>query len=169
MGSQVRLVGGSSVRPGDRLVLRVELEELTHVYVFNEDEEGNLFVLFPLPGLWPTNPVSPATHQLPGVRDGEEQSWQVTSAGGKERFLIVGSRDPVLRLERFQEEHHRARRGRKIEYGVAESSAETLRGVGGIDASPEPEESVLGQLHDDLLLDPASSVWVELLTLDNPP
>ncbi len=167
-GSQVRLVNGSSVQAGDRLNLLVELDEPTHVYAFNEDERGNLFVLFPLPGLQPTNPLGPGIHRLPGALDGAEQSWRVTSAGGKELFLIVGSDAIVPRLERFQETHRRARRDRPIEAPVVGRSAETLRGVGGVQASVASGESVLGQLHADLLLDPAAPRWVELLVLDNP-
>ncbi len=167
-GSQVRLANGSSVQAGDRLNLRVELDEPTHVYVFNEDEKGNLFVLFPLPGLQPANPLGPGIHLLPGVLDGAEQSWRVTSAGGKELFLIVGSDAIVPRLEHFQETHRRAHHDRPIEAPVVGRSAETLRGVGGVQASVASGESVLGQLHADLLLDPAAPRWVEILVLDNP-
>ncbi len=169
-GSEIRLGEGSEIRPGDRLALRVEVKEQTHVYVFNEDAAGHLFVLFPLPGLKPANPLSPGGHRLPGVLGGEDQSWEVTSAGGSEKFLIVGSRDSVPRLEQLQEEHERARHGRQIEYSTAsEAPGETLRGVGGLDASSVPRPSLLGRVHADLLRDSALPVWAELLVLDNPP
>ena len=165
--SEIHLADGSAVRPGDRLALRIQLEESAHVYVFNEDEAGNLFVLFPLPGLLPANPLAPGGHRLPGNLAGEPQSWEVTSAGGKERFLIVGSRNTLPELERLREEHERARRDRPIEHSEAGPSGETLRGVGGLQASsPAVADSLLSRLHTDLT--GRAAVWTELLVLDNP-
>ncbi|MEM7354486.1 MAG: serine/threonine-protein kinase [Acidobacteriota bacterium] len=165
----MHLTDGTTVRPGDHLALRVQVEESTHVYVFNEDDEGHLFVLFPLPELVPANPLTPGVHRLPGQLAGQPQSWEVTSAGGKERFLIVGSRNALPELERLRERQQPARRNRPIEHAATEPR-EILRGVGGLQSSSLPGASVsrLSQLHDELVNRP-SAIWAKLLVLDNPP
>lgn len=84
---------GGTVAPGDRLFLEVESAEPVHVYVLNEDDQGHRFVLFPLAGLNSTNPLSGGVrHRLPGRRSGVPQAWEVSSAGGREAFLVVAAR-----------------------------------------------------------------------------
>ncbi len=165
--SEVRLADGATLRPGDRLALRLEVEEPTHVYVFNEDNAGNLFVLFPLAGVEPSNPLVKGNHRLPGSLGGEPQSWEVTSAGGEERFLIVGSRNELPELERLRTEHESARTGRAVDPG--DHLAEVARGVGGLRASESTgSNSLLGRLHAGLTSRRQEKVWTELLVLDNP-
>ena len=108
-GESFAVSENDSLRPGDRLNVQLDLAAESHVYVFNEDEKGELFVLFPLPGLAPQNPVPAGRHRLPGTLDGRSQSWEVTSAGGRERFLIVGSASKVAELELFRNAHELAR------------------------------------------------------------
>ncbi len=164
--SEVRLTDGASLRPGDRLALRLEVEEPTHVYVFNEDNAGNLFVLFPLAGVEPSNPLTAGSHRLPGSVDGEPQSWEVTSAGGEERFLIVGSQSELPELEGLREAHDSARAGRAVD--STSMVAEVVRGVGGLRASETVDsDSLLSRLHATLASH-TEEVWAELLVLDNP-
>lgn len=167
--SAVRLEDGARVQPGDALALQVELEEESYVYVFNEDTDGNLFVLFPLPGLDPGNPLRSGDHRLPGDLDGEPQSWVVTSAAGQERFLIVGSPTPLPQLVRLQDDRDHARQDRQVERTSGPHSAETLRGVGRLGrAQPARQPSVLASLQSDLLAQSDHHVWTELIVLHNP-
>ncbi len=92
---------GGSVRPGDFLSLEVECPEPFHLYVLNEDQIGNLFVLFPVPRLDLANPLAARQRAvLPGDRDGVAHNWVVTSTGGQESLLVVASRLRLIHLER---------------------------------------------------------------------
>lgn len=164
-GDAFAVSDGDTLRTGDRLSLRIELSEASHVYVFNEDDAGELFVLFPLPGAGLENPLPRGRHRLPSG----EQSWQVTSAGGREHFLVVGSAEPRPELERFRIGRDIARLGRRVQTGQVEA----LRGVGGLtpEAPPSSPSSELKRLHDDLASNrsTAEGLWVKLLVVENPP
>ena len=56
-GADVRLRSGDTVRLGDDLFLEIGSSEDVHLYVFNEDEAGGLYQLYPLEELGLTNPV----------------------------------------------------------------------------------------------------------------
>ena len=89
------LGAGARVAPGDRLFLEVTATKPVHVYVVNQDERGESYLLFPLPGQTVKNPLlAGAVHRLPGHID-----WEVTSVGGREHFLIVASPDSLGPLE----------------------------------------------------------------------
>ncbi len=90
---------GSLVVTGDRLFMNFTGSRQLYVYLINEDDQGEAFVLFPLPGMDLGNPLSGGTHRLPPARDGVPFSWGVSSAGGQEHFLIVASPEPVPILE----------------------------------------------------------------------
>lgn len=136
-----RLGDGAAVRPGDRLRLEVAIEEPLHLYVLNEDEHGELYLLFPLSGLDQGNPVEPgAARVLPGSRLGADQDWQVTSAGGTERFLVIASRVPNPELEARLGAIEPAAAGRFVALGPL--AAEGVRGVGGLVSSGTASGSV---------------------------
>lgn len=142
-GRSESLANGSTVHPGDRLFLAITCAEPVHLYVFNEDRNGSLFVLFPLPELELANPL-PARqrHRLPGQRDGIGQDWVVTSAGGRETILVVAARRPLPELEREILQLRAADAGRpvqRIERPMPDVVA--LRGVGGLAASTPPASS----------------------------
>ncbi len=142
-GRSESLANGSTVHPGDRLFLAVTCAEPVHLYVLNEDRNGSLFVLFPLPDLELANPL-PARqrNRLPGQRDGVGQDWVVTSAGGRETILVVAARRPLPELEREIEQLRAADAGRpvqRIDRPMPEVVA--LRGVGGLAASTPPASS----------------------------
>ncbi len=86
-----RLRHGDRVHPGDALFVRLQTSDSLFAYVINEDENGEVFVLFPDPSLEIGNPLPPGNHRLPGFRGGRMTDWQVTSAGGVERFWILAS------------------------------------------------------------------------------
>jgi serine/threonine-protein kinase len=142
-GRSESLANGSTVHPGDRLFLAVTCAEPVHLYVLNEDRNGSLFVLFPLPDLELSNPLpGRQRHRLPGQRAGVGQDWVVTSAGGRETILVVAARRPLPELEREIEQLRAADAGRpvqRIERPMPEVVA--LRGVGGLAASTPPAAS----------------------------
>lgn len=136
-----RLGDGAAVRPGDRLRLEVAIDEPLHLYVLNEDEHGELYLLFPLSGLDQGNPVAPgAARVLPGSRLGADQDWQVTSVGGTERFLVIASRGPNPELEARLGAIEPAAAGRFVALGPL--AAEGVRGVGGLVSSETESGSV---------------------------
>ena len=101
-GVPVRLRQGTRVAPGDRLSLQVRTSVPAHVYVVNEDEQGEGYLLFPLPGQSVTNPLPAGQmHRLPGAQAGERLSWQVTSAGGREHFIIFANTTPLSSFEQL--------------------------------------------------------------------
>ena len=104
-----------------------------HVYVLNEDEKGDAYVLFPA-GLDLRNPLPPGVrHRLPGRSGDRQMTWEVTSAGGREAFLVIASRHPLEDLERDIARLPRAEQGRPITYApVSVGTLERLRGIGGL-------------------------------------
>lgn len=136
-----RLGAGAAVRPGDRLRLEIAIDEPLHLYVLNEDEQGELYLLFPISGLDQGNPVEPgAARVLPGSRLGADQDWQVTSAGGTERFLVIASRGPNPELEARLGAIEPAAAGRFVALGPL--AGEGMRGVGGLVSSGGASGSV---------------------------
>jgi hypothetical protein len=170
-GAVTALAGGEAVGPGDHLYLEVEAPEPVHLYVLNEDAAGEVFVLFPLPGLDVGNPLqADRRYRLPGRAAGVPQDWTVTSAGGRELFLVVASRQRLAELERQMGGLEAAAADRPVE--VTPSGTETLRGVGGLGAAETTWE---GTAHLDEVLRSLGqrrtrdgSVWVTRIELANP-
>ncbi len=132
---------GGDVRPGDLLSLELWVRQPAFTYVVNEDERGRAFVLFPLPDFEKTNPLSAGErHRLPGRRGGVETDWQVTSAGGMERFLVVVSPQALEVLEPHLRALPRAAPGQKVEYSELDfRTLQDPRGVSGLsESSPAP-------------------------------
>lgn len=132
------LSNGDRVRPGDRLSLQIRASRASHVYVLNEDEQGERYLLFPQPRFDTRNPLPADSNMtLPGVIGTAEQAWTVTSAGGREHFLVVVSSEPVAELEAELKNLSPAAPGRPIEYArVSSETVELLRGVGGVSQLP---------------------------------
>src|SRR5207253_7965176 len=83
--AETRLRSGDRVAPGDQLFAKLRVSMPAYVYIVNEDDDGETFLLFPLPGQAVENPVAPGTPvRIPGMRDAD-LSWQITSAGGRDR------------------------------------------------------------------------------------
>ena len=146
---------GSAVRPGDHLALDFQCADTCHVYVFDEDDHGHAFVLFPIAGLATTNPLPGGTEvRLPGTRDGQAMSWTVTSAGGGESIYVVASRSRLDDLEVALSRVPRAAAAGANGYAAVGSEAMlALRGIGGLEASPDevPSESHLRDLFPRLV------------------
>ena len=109
-----------------------------HVYVFDRDEKGSVFVLFPIAGLDLGNPLPGKTSlRLPGTREGKPFDWRVSSRGGGEEFIVLASRTQLEDLEQEIATLPRARMGSAAGGGRSgREAASGLRGVGVI--TPEP-------------------------------
>ncbi|HEX5031678.1 MAG TPA: serine/threonine-protein kinase [Candidatus Eisenbacteria bacterium] len=170
-GTSEQLLPGARVEPGDKLYLELTGDDAMNVYVFNQDEKGSVFVLFPLPGLDAANPLpAKQSNRLPGSRQGVPESWQVTSAGGSEELFVVASRTPLAALEHELAAVPRARPGAPVELG--QEVLHTLRGIGGTEPS-QVETAKAPRLSEVLAKvseDPARSkdLWVWQTRLANP-
>ncbi len=131
--AEERLYSGSHVAPGDELFLELSSSTDLFTYVLNEDENGESYLLFPLQGYALSNPLAGGTqHRLPGLREGEEVHWQVTSAGGNEHFIIVTSPDPVAEIETAIIDMSQTEIGRPIIAApIPQGTVKRLRGIGG--------------------------------------
>lgn len=173
-GVEERLRDGSQVAPGDRLFMEISTREPVHVYVINEDRAGSAFVLFPA-GLDLANPLPRGRHRLPGRRGETAQNWEVTSAGGRETFLVVASRTPLPDIERTIAQVPRVNEGREIVHApVAPDTMRALRGIGGLTAArPAPGDRPAGGVPGvaRALAQAAqqeSGIWVLQMELENP-
>ncbi len=167
---EIELASGALVRVGDRLRLELSSSEAAHVYVFDEDERGAFFVLFPLPGFEPRNPLAGgATHVLPGTSGGVERAWVVTSAGGTETLLVVRSREPLAELEALCAREPMASDALASSAALAlddSTRSRVLRGIGGVTAlarAPErPATLRLADLAAELERTPRDGVEVRV-------
>lgn len=161
---------GARIAPGDQLSLEMSGDEPLHVYVLDEDEQGETFTLFPVAGGEVGNPLARGRHVLPGTRDGVPFDWVVTSAGGREHVLIVASRRPVAALEKAVAAMPAAATDRPVAYAkVPEEAWAGLRGIGGMAASTvrPAGESRLEALARELAGRRDAGVWVRHLSLRN--
>ena len=178
-GNDVRLVDGDAVTVGDKLTLEVSSPEPIHVYVFNQDDTGEMHVLFPVPGFEPRNPLpAGAVHRLPGALDGEPQSWVVTtSGGGGETLLLVATRAPVQAMEDMVAAIPPVRPGGAAAYPQLgpETRAALLRGIGATTSAGEAVKTADGSSPSGRLelgkvlerLDPTPGFFVRQLRLRN--
>jgi serine/threonine-protein kinase len=135
--AETRLRSGDHVVPGDRLFAKLHVSTPAFVYIVNEDEQGQMFLLFPLPGQAVDNPITPGTSaRVPGTPS-EELSWQITSAGGREHFLIFASPERLQAFEELFATLPRPTLGRLVTNAIVSPQvASRLRGVGGLAEPP---------------------------------
>ena len=173
-GSVERLKPGTQVSPNEALSLQVELSAPAYVYVINEDESGESYLLFPLPGLALTNPLPPGQrHRLPGMWNGEAISWQITSTGTKEHFLIVASPQRSREFEEMFATLPQPSFGRTPARKLSEDEIGVLRSVGGLTASPARKDQqlrLLPQFATPLAdaEEQVRGVWIRQVIFDNP-
>jgi len=175
-GRDVPLSQGSRVRPGDQLFAVIDASEPVFVYIINRGDAGQSFLLFPLPGLSPSNPVrTDQMVQLPGTKDGQPIYWQVTSAGGQEHFFLYVSPTRLVEFQQLLAALPRAELGRSVDsLPLSTSAIGLLRGVGGLSAAPGSQTSSTGNELIDLqpLSDrneSAEGVWARRVSFQNPP
>ncbi len=174
-GAAERLANGDRVRPKDQLSLQFHATKPAWVYVLDEDERGESYLLFPQPMFDQSNPIpadSPVA--LPGKIGGKETGWTVTSRGGREHFLVVASPAPVPELEAELGKLPSPTPGHPIQYApVGSSTMEHLRGVGGVSVVDGPvTPSRAGALERFKALAARETgvrgIWVRQMTLENP-
>ena len=148
--SAERLGPDSRVARGDNLFLNVQLSAPAYVYVVNEDEKGESYLLFPIPGQSVSNPLSAGvTHRLPGKdQKQQELAWQVSSPGGREHFLLVARRERSPEFEKIISTLPPPVLDRDpAPQRLSPDAVNTLRGVGGLAVSPVPPAGISLQLH----------------------
>lgn len=133
-GGVQTLIDGDAVQPGDRLSVQLQVSRPVWVYVLNEDERGERYLLFPQPLFDQGNPVpADSLVRLPGAMNGRPSAWTVTSAGEREHFLVVVSPEPVEELEADLARLPAPSADRPVRYAeVGTGSLDRLRGVGGV-------------------------------------
>ena len=176
-GGAEQLYPGSRVGSGEGVYLEFRASETVYLYVIDEDERGAAFLLFPLTGFEPTNPLAAnQTHTLPGERHGESFTWKVTSAGGREPLLLVASRDRLSDFEADILAMRQAGSGDESQYAqLSESAKHHLRGIGGLlkqpasgaTSAPPPH---LFELASKLATraEVAHGIWLRQIDLENP-
>ncbi len=145
-GRPEALDNGSRVGPGDSIFLGFACPETVFVYVLNEDRRGERFVLFPIPGLDPANPL-PANrrHRLPGSGGGIDRSWLVTSSGERETILVVAARERVPELEQELRTLRAAEAVQPVvRFPDSRPGRTVLRGIGGLEHDPKPGDQLQG-------------------------
>jgi eukaryotic-like serine/threonine-protein kinase len=170
-----RLKLGARLAPGDALSLQVQTSIPMYVYVVNEDERGNSFLLFPLPGQSLQNPLPAGQrHRLPAMQNGELISWQVTSAGQREHFLIVASPERSATFDELFATLPQPVMGRPPELArLSNDAILTLRSVGGLIPSPAKVDRQLRLLPEFSTPltegeEPGQGVWIRHATFVNP-
>ena len=165
-----RLSAGSRIAPGDQLYLEITASRPIHLYVVNQDERGESYLLFPLPGQTPSNPLPPGrVNQVPGAVD-----WRVTSAGGKEHFLIVASTEALAALETVFAALPPPDESRPVVAAAPldEKVLGQLRGIGGLTLKPSKEPAAHDFLRSALSLTSQDEIvkgpWMRQFTLENP-
>lgn len=169
-----RLQEGERIVPGDALSLTIQGGDSMYVYVLDEDSKGHVFVLFPVPGLYPANPLQPReSHRLPGRFGSQSVNWEVTTAGGRENVLVLANRAPLVALEREILRFPHAVPGAPIHYGeLGKGAVGALRSIGGMTPSSDPSPAGPSRLSDILRkLHPAGSSvdrpWVYQIGLES--
>jgi len=176
-GAPSPLTNDDLLAPGDRLSLQWRATQSSWVYVLNADDRGEAYLLFPQPRFDLRNPLpADSTLVLPGAMSGRDVVWTVTSAGGRETFLIVVSPEPLPELEAGPAGFAAPDPDRPIEYAAVDAGViERLRGVGGLAAAPAQPVSAApgsGSLNRFRALAGRESgvtgVWVREIVLRNP-
>jgi hypothetical protein len=168
-----RLLPGTRVAPGDRLSLRVQVSQPTHLYVVNEDDKGESYLLFPLPEQQISNPIPPGRSvRLPAGDERSPLHWVVTSAGGREHFLIFATPEPLPAFDRMFATLPRPQLNTPVVAApIPQDAIGVLRGVGGLAASARDagRPKLADQFTTPLQQVPesASGLWVRQITLEN--
>lgn len=174
-GRDVKLSQGGRVRPGDKLFAVIDSSQPVYVYIINRDDAGQAFLLFPLPEFSPGNPLpNGRKSRLPGMKDGEQHYWEVTSAGGQEHFFLYVTPKRWVELEQITAALPRAELGRAVSsLPLSPAAIGVLRGVGGLSpASSSPASSTGSEpagvlpLGDDN--ESADGLWARQISLQNP-
>jgi len=134
-----------------------------------------VFVLFPLRGRGEKNPLPAGVrHRLPGKDGNASIDWVVTSAGGRETFLVLAARAPLAQVEQAVAQLPAAGAGEAVRYApLSPGALDGLRAVGGTATRSAPPPSrgarrlaALAKALDDS--PEGRAVWRKLVVLENP-
>jgi serine/threonine-protein kinase len=172
--TELRLRPGERVAPGDGVFVKLRVSVPAYVYIVNEDDQGEAYLLFPLPGQSVGNPLPAGTiNRIPGTGGRADFDWQVTSVGGREHFLIFASPERMPALEEVFAALPRPELGRTLQAPrLPDEAIRRLRGVGGL--TPKPPQGTSAKLAPIFSTplgeteETARGLWVRQLTIDNP-
>jgi hypothetical protein len=173
-GKVAPLKAGARLKLGDQLYLQVRTSVPAHVYVVNEDDRGESYLLFPLPNQETTNPLpAERDHRLPGLVNGREMYWQVTTPGGEEHFVIFVSPEPLKEFEQTFASLATPSAGEPtLSARLSERSVGVLRGVGGLVGAPASQKSAAlsAAFVTPLPSGPETThgTWVRQVSFENP-
>jgi hypothetical protein len=173
---EVPLADGGRVFPADNLSLRVTATVPIHIYVVNEDDNGESWLIYPLDAEGAMTPLSAAQrHRLPTPPGRDQISWTVTSRGGREHFLLFAStKPPAPAFAKIFANLPRPQAGRPVNYQrVSGQTLQMLRGIGGLTSTGNRSGADTSLLKEFTIpLAPGEEtvrgIWVRQLTLDNP-
>ena len=165
-----RLAEGQRLALGDRLSFKLQASVPAFLYIVNEPEQGQPFLLFPLPGDPRQNPLPAGVR----ARVPETFDWQVTTTGGREHFVVFVSPQRVPAFEDAFLRLPSPKEGERVTSAALPAAAlEVLRGVGGL--TPATITPSTGPRFSQMFTTPLSSrhetangLWIRRLTLDNP-
>jgi hypothetical protein len=171
-GTDVRVQDGTRLSPSDKLSLDVTVSQPVYLYVVNEDDHGDSYLLFPLPGQMPTNPLPAGHHRLPGMLEGSKLYWQVTTAGGREHFLLIASPRPSPTFDKMFGMLPRPTLDKPVAQ-LSRADIGVLRSVGGLAVTTPVNDQQLRTTSGFATPltgkeESASGVWIRQATLANP-
>jgi hypothetical protein len=172
-GVDQKLDAGARLSIGDRLALHLHMSVPGYVYVVNEDEMGDSYLLFPIKGRTDVNPLPGGTaHRLPS-RANERLSWQVTSAGIREHFLIFVSPEPSPAFDRLFASLPAPEPDAPLAVKIPDAVVDTLRGIGGLVSTPVHADKGMRYVPAYSTALPSSEetahgLWVRQIAFDNP-
>jgi tRNA A-37 threonylcarbamoyl transferase component Bud32 len=125
------LVPGQRIAPGEAIALRFEASAPVFLYVVNIDDSSEILLFSPGKD---GKPLAPSrAHWLPGPSEGENNSWLISSAGGREQFVLLASPERVPEFEELVKDLPTPVPGSLAQAArVPESLSMKLRGVGGL-------------------------------------
>ena len=173
-GVEVPLTEGARLSLSERLSMDLDLSVPAHVYVINEDERGNSYLLFPLRGREPANPLPAGRHRLPGVLDDERLYWQVTAAGGREHIIVIASPARSALFEKMFAMLPSPALNQPISYPkLSGEGLGVLRSVGGLALAPSKTDAQLRSTPEFAVPltdreEGARGVWIRQATFENP-
>jgi len=93
-----RLFDGGRVHPGDEIYLELQGSRDLHVWVLNEDDRGNAYVLHP--ERQPSVVLKAGRkHRLPSAGEGFEAAWGTSDAASSETILVIASQRALPELD----------------------------------------------------------------------
>ncbi len=179
-GLEEPLAPGERVRPGDLLSFQVQFSVPIYVYVVNEDDEGASFLMFPLPGQSVMNPLQPGRrYRIPGMSQGKQMSWRVSTLGRREHFVMFASRERSPEFENIVSNLPVPLLDKPVaSTPLSPDALSVLRSVGGLAVSSVPtgdDAKASRQLHQMPEFEPfvpgeqtGRGIWRRRATFENP-